>query len=316
MATGVPEADVFGAADRVLARGERPTVERVRVELGRGSPSRIGQLLEQWWDVLARRLAAETRLPELPQDVAEAFRALWSRAIAQAEQVIEVRVAGERETLQEAQAALADERTRWQAGAEAARLEVESALQARSMAETRLADAQRLAERQGQQLVDVLCQRDALQGRVDQLTDEVATLGTRLQQQEAAAATERESQSRHLRAMEDRSHGEVDRARQETKELRVQYTALERELGLRERQRDEAKTALSAAQREAAAQRARSEALEKQLARMSELHATLQSSLAHSSVMPAPRRTPRRKKMPVAPKGNAKPAQPRLPARR
>ena len=33
MAVGVPETEVFAAADRVLARGERPTVERVRAEL-------------------------------------------------------------------------------------------------------------------------------------------------------------------------------------------------------------------------------------------------------------------------------------------
>lgn len=39
MAVGVPEADVFAAADRVLQRGDRPTVERVRLELGRGSPA-------------------------------------------------------------------------------------------------------------------------------------------------------------------------------------------------------------------------------------------------------------------------------------
>lgn len=30
MPVGVPEDEVFAAADRVLARGERPTVERVR----------------------------------------------------------------------------------------------------------------------------------------------------------------------------------------------------------------------------------------------------------------------------------------------
>lgn len=41
MAIGVPETDVFAAADAVLERGERPTVERVRQELGRGSPARV-----------------------------------------------------------------------------------------------------------------------------------------------------------------------------------------------------------------------------------------------------------------------------------
>ena len=34
MAVGVPENDVFAAADAVLARGEPPTVERVRLEPG------------------------------------------------------------------------------------------------------------------------------------------------------------------------------------------------------------------------------------------------------------------------------------------
>ncbi|MGF0238152.1 DNA-binding protein [Rhodococcus sp. IEGM1300] len=38
---------MFAAADAVLARGERPTVERVRLELGRGRPARVSSLLDQ-----------------------------------------------------------------------------------------------------------------------------------------------------------------------------------------------------------------------------------------------------------------------------
>lgn len=48
MAVGVPEHEVFAAADAVLARGQRPTVERVRLELGRGSPARVGGLVGCW----------------------------------------------------------------------------------------------------------------------------------------------------------------------------------------------------------------------------------------------------------------------------
>lgn len=40
MALGIPEDEVFAAANAVLARGERPTVERVRLEPGRGSCAR------------------------------------------------------------------------------------------------------------------------------------------------------------------------------------------------------------------------------------------------------------------------------------
>ena len=77
MAVGVPENDVFDAADAVLSRGERPTVERVRLELGRGSPARVGALLDQWWERLAARLNGQTRLPGLPVEVTQAFTAIW-----------------------------------------------------------------------------------------------------------------------------------------------------------------------------------------------------------------------------------------------
>jgi len=89
MAVGGPEDDVFAAADAVLARGERPTVERVRLELGRGSPARVGGLLDQWWSRLAERLNGETRLPALPGEVSQAFVAVWQQAIHLAQGVAE-----------------------------------------------------------------------------------------------------------------------------------------------------------------------------------------------------------------------------------
>ncbi len=81
MPEGLPETEVFAAADRVLARGERPTVERVSTELGRGSPARVGQLLEVWWDASAKRLAGHAALPGLPAAVAGAFAQLWEQAV-------------------------------------------------------------------------------------------------------------------------------------------------------------------------------------------------------------------------------------------
>ncbi len=89
MALGVPEDEVFAAADAVLARGERPTVERVRQELGRGSPARVGSLLDIWWGQLAKRVEGETRLPGMPREVTEAFLALWQQATTIAQGVAE-----------------------------------------------------------------------------------------------------------------------------------------------------------------------------------------------------------------------------------
>ncbi|WP_437342963.1 DNA-binding protein [Pseudomonas putida] len=101
MAVGVPENDVFAAADAVLARGERPTVERVRLELGRGSPARVGTLLDQWWEQLAARLRGEARLPGLPAEVAQAFRAIWQQATTLAQGVAEQALSSQRQVLNE-----------------------------------------------------------------------------------------------------------------------------------------------------------------------------------------------------------------------
>ena len=110
MAVGVPENDVFAAADAVLARGERPTVERVRLELGRGSPARVGALLDQWWEQLAGRQRGETRPPGLPTEVAQAFVAIWRQAIILAQGVAEQGVAGQRQVLAEEREARARQR--------------------------------------------------------------------------------------------------------------------------------------------------------------------------------------------------------------
>lgn len=99
MAVGGSENDVFAAADAVLPRGERPTVERVRLELGRGSPARVGGLLDQWWARLAERLNGETRLPALLGEVSQSFVAVWQQTIHLAQTVAEQALSEQRQVL-------------------------------------------------------------------------------------------------------------------------------------------------------------------------------------------------------------------------
>lgn len=83
--TGVTEDDVFKAADALVARGERPTIERLRSELGTGSPNTLLRHLDSWWRSLAARLNARARaiaIPEAPADVQAAATHLWTRALA------------------------------------------------------------------------------------------------------------------------------------------------------------------------------------------------------------------------------------------
>ncbi|QBB70743.1 hypothetical protein ELE36_10440 [Pseudolysobacter antarcticus] len=83
MARGVTQDQVNQAADALLQRGERPTIEKVRAELGTGSPNTLIKLIESWWQSLAERLAAQARanLPDIPASVQQAMMTLWSEAV-------------------------------------------------------------------------------------------------------------------------------------------------------------------------------------------------------------------------------------------
>lgn len=221
MAVGVPENDVFAAADAVLARGERPTVERVRLELGRGSPARVGSLLDQWWEQLSGRLRGETRLPGLPVDVAQAFVAIWQQATVLAQGLAEQSLAGQREILQE-------ERAHAAGIEDAARQEVAqyrhhaaTALAEQQNAERRLADLERLLDQGQRQIEDLTLQRDGLKTERDAGRDRVQELERLLLANRSDAEQARSAHEVYVRGVEERAHREVDRAREENKSTQL-----------------------------------------------------------------------------------------------
>lgn len=272
MAVGVPEADVFAAADRVLQRGDRPTVERVRLELGRGSPARVGQLLDAWWDALAKRLAGETRLPELPKAAASAFTELWRVATDEARTELDAAHAERRAVLDAEQAQWLAEKAEWAARSERAAAEIERANDARARAESRLVDLQRLLAQHDRQCADDAEQLKTLSMRLGELDHERREVNERLAAREAAATLEREASVAHIRAVEDRAQTEIDRARQEAKALRGHLDKVEREFhqaGEASRRREaDLRQSLARAEQSATEHQARAQTLEAQLARM------------------------------------------------
>jgi hypothetical protein len=79
---GITAGDVEGAADALFRAGERPTIEKVRAKIGRGSPNTINPLLDTWWKRVASRLdAGPAALHRLPESVAHVAEALWMQAL-------------------------------------------------------------------------------------------------------------------------------------------------------------------------------------------------------------------------------------------
>lgn len=222
MAVGVPENDVFAAADAVLARGERPTVERVRLELGRGSPARVGALLDQWWEQLAERLRGETRLPGLPAEVAQAFVAIWQQAITLAQGVAEQGLASQRQVLMEEREALVALEARARLDVAQARQQTAEAVMARQGAETRLADMEQLLAQRQTQIDDLRGQRDELLAQRNEARGQVENLQHQVHDTRVQAEQVREEQQRYTREVEDRAYREIDRTREENKGLTLQ----------------------------------------------------------------------------------------------
>jgi hypothetical protein len=286
MVIGVPEEDVFAAADAVLARGERPTVERVRLELGRGSPARVGGLLDQWWARLAARLKGETRLPALPGGVSQAFIAVWQQATHFAQEAAELAVAEQRKELSEERlrAASTEEQARQELACSMKRAADET--KARQTIEARLADLELLLDQRQAQIDavqsrcdDVLCERNLARQQAQNVQKQLEELRLKAEQ-------ERIAQEGYIRGVEERAHREVDLLRREAKASDSQLKTRNREIEQLQRKVGAASAELNSALQEAAAQQARSETLERQLVQLRKTSLPRRKSRARSAKKP------------------------------
>ena len=217
-----------------------------------------------------RGTAAKVALPEAPEAVAALASQLWEQALATAREHAEAALEAERTALAtariEAEALVAAARL----AAEAAETRAAEAAAALSAAHQRLEDRQRLVDQQAQQLADLVQQRDAALARVDQAACEAAALRERVETLLRDADAAREAQATHLRAVEDRAHAEVDRARQEARDRERALQAAEKAHFARVRELEaelaQSRSAGGQTTRELAAERARREMLEQQLA--------------------------------------------------
>lgn len=225
---GVQPSDVWAAADALLAQGLRPTIERVRLHLGRGSPNTVSPMLEGWFAALGERLrlaqsSADAHaaaggsahvsqglhaqwvdanaLADIPAAVAEpalqSLRQLWAVATHEAHSAAQSAVAEQQKTLDEREAALQS------ALADLAHREAVLREQKRAMDE-----ALALAQQQSQQLA---AQLQDMQLIAHERQAQITQLGAHLERERnthvLALAHEREQHAQALAA----AHAERDR---------------------------------------------------------------------------------------------------------
>ncbi|TDO13832.1 DNA-binding protein [Halomonas ventosae] len=219
--SGVRYEDVQRAVDALLAKGEAPSVHKVREVLGTGSFTTISEHLREWRTRREenRDLPPPRGMPEALQELAES---LWEKAQASANEAL-AHYRQEAEGRVEAAKEKADEALRRAEDAE----QRESALAAHlSRTEQRLAEQSgELARRETER--DVLAEREAkLTARQTRLEAQLASLQQeheRQAQRQQQALSEQASSHQERLAREEKRHessearlmGLLDEARQE-----------------------------------------------------------------------------------------------------
>jgi len=252
---GVQTADVWDAADAVLMAGQRPTIERVRQKLGRGSPNTVAPMLEAWFAQLGQRLgsmsgcgAGNTAVPgamttpgqpQPPATVLDLAQALWDTALDQARQAAQ-------QQWESAQAELAHQRSELTAD----RAEMERERQTLAQQHSTLEQMLSLSRTQVADLTRRLADADAwrqekeqsvavLTNRLEDLRQQHRQLQQRLDDTVAAQAQERQRLQDRATENEHRLLNEVDLARQETKAARQTLTTRQKQWEEAARQADE-----------------------------------------------------------------------------
>lgn len=221
---GVQQEDVWAAADGLIADGLRPTIERVRQKIGRGSPNTVSPMLETWFATLSHRLGvggAKEEAGDLPAPVRQATAKLWETALASARQ--EAARAQEQD-----RQALADDRTALELREAALAREKEVQGERQAAADEALAIAR-------SQIVDLttrLDQAKALVGRrnsdVEDLRSRLTTLENHRDEERRQSAEEAQRHADERLRLEERAAAgerrllkELDREREEVKRAKA-----------------------------------------------------------------------------------------------
>lgn len=224
---GVQVDEVWAAADAVLAQGERPTIERVRTHLGRGSPNTVAPMLDAWYASLGKRLDAENGADgasehgTLPIPVLRAAKALWGRAQQHAQEQAAESVRVDRSMLEQQVERLAA--TRNELDQEQQKLDERSeALGAALLAkDQQIADLVRQLTALQKSMVSREAEVEQLRVQIDTTTSALQAERGRLDALTEEHRLERGRLEQRGSAHEKRLLEDVDRARQHAKRLQL-----------------------------------------------------------------------------------------------
>lgn len=228
---GVQQDEIWAAADALLKDGLRPTIERVRQKMGRGSPNTVSPMLEAWFASLGPRLDAtptQNEAGHLPAPVWQSMTRLWDTAMLLAHEQADQALARSQQQLADEVHALDLQQASLIREAQALNDRQSAVDQAADMARAHIVELAsqlkeshtRITRREGEmdelraRLTSAAAQQEADRRSIDEQAQRHA--GERVRLEERTSANER-----HLL-------GELDRARQGAKQAQLTLAETER----------------------------------------------------------------------------------------
>ncbi len=215
----VSAAEVFAAADALLVEGHRPTIDRVRVCLGRGSPNTINEHLDAWWRQLGARIRdlPGQEFPQLPERVAHTLQLLWNEALKGAHDALRDAVTAREDALEHREKALTEREHQLEEERQALAARGSALEDSLALARAQLGESNQRAAALEQALRDREESLGSLQRRVEQLEAQAASFADRLEAEQKARVVERAKFDERYDAAERRWLTEVDQARERLK---------------------------------------------------------------------------------------------------
>jgi hypothetical protein len=209
--TGITYDDVAQTATALLARGENPTIQRIREQLGSGSNTTISNHL-RLWQQQRREDSALSLPPSLPEQLLPALETFWQIAVEQAAATFEQERAAARREMEETRQA------RDEALAECRQL-----VQERSTLNTELERVGTLLQQREQALDDERETRRRLQSELHAAGERGAALEEALSESRAALAETRREHQQALTEQERKHEQQLadERQRAEAEQSRL-----------------------------------------------------------------------------------------------
>lgn len=229
---GIQESDVWAAADALIAQGLRPTIERVRQHIGRGSPNTVSPMLEAWFATLGTRLgvaeSAQEPADDVPEAVRQAAQLMWAGALEQSKQAAEQMLQARESVIAAAEKTLAANEQHLVQREETMHQQKKTMDEAMKLARSQ---AQELSRRQDE-MQQLLQEREA---QIQALRNEIAEKN-RLREEDhklhaealQTASTERQRLAEQFAGNERRMLADLDRARQDLAANKKQQSETER----------------------------------------------------------------------------------------